>query len=154
MNARTPGFMPVSLLDEAAMLVVFASRIYRRGEQCLCSLFHAAGLCDAQAAFIELQETICADPRSGFTAGERGAETINRHEALLLGALAHWQRHPGDLSGHAFELLLPPTVCRVAAPLAREFARQLLRAGYTLRMELPEIEAQPRWESSPLTSMH
>lgn len=154
MKPGASACLPVSLLDEAAMFVVFASRIYRSGQQCLCSLFHAAGMCDSQAVFVALQEAMGADPRSGFIAGERGAQTINRHEALLLTALGHWQRHPGDLSGHAFEPLLSPAGCRVAAPLAREFARELLRAGLRIRMKLPEIDAQPRSQSAPLTLMH
>lgn len=146
---------PVSSLDEAGMFVVFASRIHRSNQQCLCSLFHAAGMCESQELFIDLQEAMCADPRSGFVAGERGARTVNRHESLLLGALSHWQRHPGDLSGHAFELLLSPTACRFAAPLAREFASRLAQAGLHLRMDLPEIATEPRWPSPPvLTLVH
>lgn len=151
---RDRELIAVSELDEAAMLVVFASRIHRSGQQCLCSLFHAAGMCGAQAVFVELLDVLSADSGSGFVAGERGARTVNQHEALLLGALSHWQRHPGDLSGHAFELWISPTVCRVAAPLAREFARLLRRAGFQLRMELPEIDFEPRWLPAPLSLVH
>lgn len=143
----------VSSLDEAGMFVVFASRIHRSNQQCLCSLFHAAGMCESQELFIDLQEALCADPLGGFVAGERGATTINRHESLLLGALSHWQRHPGDLSGHAFELWLTPTASRVAAPLAREFARRLAQAGLHLSMELPEVDVEPRWPSPPVLTL-
>ena len=62
---------------------------------------------------------------------------VNRHEALLLGALAHWQRHPGDLSDQALELLVAPAVRRMAAPLAREFAQCMARAGLRLDFQLP-----------------
>lgn len=145
----------VSSLDEASMFVVFAARIHHDRQQCLCSLFHAAGMCGAQALFVELQDALCADPASGFFAGARGSERINRHEALLLGALAHWQRHPGDLSSHAFELMLPPATCGAAAPLAREFARQLGRAGLRIHVDLPQVAAPAACPAPPtLTAVH
>lgn len=135
---------PVSALDEAGMFVVFAARTHRnnrqapvRHRQCLCHVFHAAGLCGSHALFIELQDVLCADGEGGFKPAERGTRLVNRQEALLLGALAHWQRHPGDLSDHALELLVAPAVRRMAAPLAREFARCMARAGLLLDFRLP-----------------
>jgi hypothetical protein len=61
---------------------------------------------------------------------------VNCHELLLLGALAHWQRHPGDFSDHVLEWLAP-TVRRIAAPLAREFAQRMAHAGLLLDARLP-----------------
>jgi nicotinamidase-related amidase len=136
----------VSALDEAGMFVVFAARIHRtnrqgsvRQRQCLCQVFHAAGLCGSHALFIELQDVLSADNDGGFQPAERGTRVINRQEAFLLGALAHWQRHPGDLSDHALELLVRPAVRRMAAPLAREFARCMTRAGLRLHFQLSSM---------------
>jgi len=115
----------VSALDEAGMFVVFAARIHRvnrqgpaRYRQCLCPVFHAAALCGSHPMFIELQDVLSVDGDHGFRPAERGTRVVNRQEALLLGGLAHWQRHPGDLSDHALELLVAPAVRRITAPLA------------------------------------
>jgi hypothetical protein len=89
------------------------------------------------ALFIELQDVLSAENDGGFQPAERGTRVINRQEAFLLGALAHWQRHPGDLSDHALELLVRPAVRRMAAPLAREFAHSMARAGLRLDFQLP-----------------
>ena len=136
----------VSALDEAGMFVVFAARIHRvnrqgpvRRRQCLCPVFHAAALCGSHALFIELQDVLSAGDDSGFRPADRGTRVVNRQEALLLGALAHWQRHPGDLSDHALELLVAPAVRRMAAPLAREFAQCMARAGLWLDFRLPSV---------------
>lgn len=99
------------------MFVVYAARLYQRQEQCQCRLFHAAGMCGAQALFIELQDALSADLRTDFLAGSRGSPVVTSDEYRLLCALSHWQRHPGDFSDHAMELLAVPAVCRIAAPL-------------------------------------
>lgn len=149
----------VSALDEAGMFVVFASRTHRanqegtRERQCLCYLFHAAGLCGAQSLFMELQQVITADADTGFVANNRGAPLVSRAEILLLGALAHWQRHPEDFSDHALAPLLPPSVRRIASPLARQFAQAMARAGLILSAELPEVEFE-RPAERPRISMH
>jgi len=134
----------VSALDEAGMFIVFAARTHRanrqgpiRRRQCLCHVFHAAGLCGSQALFIELQDVLSAHGDRGFKPAERGVRVVNRQESLLLGALAHWQRYPADLSDHALELLVAPAVRRQAAPLAREFALRMARAGLQLDFRLP-----------------
>ena len=84
----------VSGLDEAAMFVVFAARMHRTNRQgpaghrqCLCHVFHAAGMCGSHALFIELQDVLSSDDHRGFTPAVRGTRVINRQEALLLGAL-------------------------------------------------------------------
>jgi hypothetical protein len=149
----------VSALDEAGMFVVFAARIHganRQGParqcQCLCHLFHAAAMCGSHALFIELQDVLSADGDHGFKAAERGTRVVNRQEGLLLGALAHWQRHPGDLSDHALELLVAPAVRRMAAPLARELAQCMSRAGLRLEFRLPYVGTVARSASAPLLS--
>jgi hypothetical protein len=123
----TPSFIPnvvtlVSALDEAGMFVVFAAHTHRanrqgsvRRRQCLCHVFHAAGLCNSQALFIELQDALSADGDDGFRPAERGTGVVSRQEALLLGAPAHW---------------------RLAAPLAREFSQCMARAGLPLDFRL------------------
>jgi len=148
----------VSGLDEAAMFVVFAARMHRTNRQgpaghrqCLCHVFHAAGMCGSHALFIELQDVLSSDDHRGFTPAVRGTRVINRQEALLLGALAHWQRHPGDLSDHALELLVAPAVRRMAAPLAREFAQCMARAGLRLEFRLPCLASATH--SMPATSL-
>ena len=155
MNTRPPmnRNLLIAGLDEAELFVVYAARMYRGKQQCLCHLFHAAGMCGTQSLFIEMQEALCADEQAGFVAGERGSAALNRQEALLLGALAHWQRHPGDLSDHALDLLVSPAAGRVAAPLAREFARRLTRAGLVLQLALPAIEQKPCWHSPATPSL-
>jgi hypothetical protein len=157
MNTRssTDTDLLIAGLDEAELFVLYAARMYRCNRQCLCHLFHAAGMCGTQGLFMELQDALCADAQAGFVAGERGAATLNRQEALLLGALSHWQRHPGDLSDHALDLLVSPAGGRVAAPLAREFARRLTRAGLLLQLALPVIGQKHCWHSpATLSLMH
>jgi len=149
----------VSAPDEAGMFVVFASRTHRayregaRDGQCLCYLFHAAGLCGAKALFVELQQVITADAENGFIANNRGAPLVSRPELLLLGALGHWQRHPRDFSDHALASLLSPTVRRIASPLARQFAQAMIQASLILSTELPEFEHE-RPSPEPRISMH
>lgn len=151
----------VSALDEAGMFVVFATRTHRanqetspRRRQCLCPVFHAAGMCGSHALFIELQDVLHADGDTGFKPAERGTRVVNRHELLLLGALAHWQRHAGDFSDHVLEWLAP-TLRRVAAPLAREFAQRMAQAGLLLEARLPAsgilAHAAPRTSMPALT---
>jgi hypothetical protein len=151
----------VSALDEAGMFVVFATRTHRlnqgtspRLRQCLCPVFHAAGMCGSHALFIELQDVLHAEGDNEFSPAERGTRVVNRHEMLLLGALAHWQRHPGDFSDHVLEWL-SPTVRRIAAPLAREFAQRMAQAGLLLEARLPLAgvltQATPRASTPALT---
>jgi hypothetical protein len=135
----------VTALDEAGMFVVFATRMHRvkqgsssRRRECLCHVFHAAGLCGSQELFVELQDVLASPGVGGFVPAERGTRVVNRHELLLLGALAHWQRHPGDLSDHVLEWLAA-TIRRVAAPLAREFAQRMAQAGLLLEARLPQV---------------
>ncbi len=151
----------VSALDEAGMFVVFAARIHRTNRQdparqcqcqCLFHVFHAAAMCGSHALFIELQDVLSADGDHGFKPAERGTRVVNRQEALLLGALAHWQRHPADLSDHALELLAPPAVRRLAAPLAREFAQCMVRAGLRLDFQLPAVALASHAAPAPLVS--
>jgi hypothetical protein len=149
----------VSALDEAGMFVVFASRTHRsnqegaREPQCLCYLFHAAGLCGAQVLFVELQQAITSDADAGFVANNRGTPLVSRPEMLLLRALAHWQRHPQDFSDHALAPLLSPTVRRIASPLVRQFAQAMVHAGLILSMKLPEAEVE-RPSPQQRVSMH
>ncbi len=149
----------VSALDEAGMFVIFAARTHRanqestRERQCLCYLFHAAGMCGAQSLFVELQQVITADADMGFVANNRGAPLVSRAEILLLAALAHWQRHPRDHSDHALAPLLRATVRRIAAPLARQFAQAMIQAGLVLNCELPEVQFE-RPCCHPGLSMH
>ena len=140
----------VSALDEAGMFVVFAARAHRanqgpaiRRRQCLCHVFHAAGLCGSQDLFVELQEVLGSEGVGAFMPAERGTRVVNRHELLLLAALAHWQRHPTDFSDHVLEWLAP-TVRRAAAPVAREFAQRMAQAGLTLESRLPRVETLTR----------
>jgi len=147
----------VSALDEAGMFVVFSARIHRANRQdparhcqCLCHVFHAAAMCGSHALFIELQDVLSADENHGFKPADRGTRVVNRQEALLLGALAHWQRHPGDLSDHALELLAVPAVRRLAAPLAREFAQCMARAGLRLDFQLPGVARASHGAPAPL----
>jgi hypothetical protein len=132
----------VSALDEAAMFVVFAARTHQvnqrrsvRRRQCLCHVFHSAGLCGSQVLFAELQDALSADDVLGFKPAERGTRVVNRHELLLLAALSHWQRHPEDLSDEPLRGLAPPTARRIAAPLAREFAQHMAYSGLILDID-------------------
>jgi hypothetical protein len=67
-----------------------------------------------------------------------------------------WQRHPDDLSGHALEMLVAPAVCRLAAPLARDFARQMARTGLLIAFCLPTVDSgiQPAPEPAVLALTH
>lgn len=140
----------VTALDEAEMFVIMAARMHHSNQQrpperrqCLCHLFHAGGMCGGQAAFVELLNVLCADADGGFQPGERGDPRVSHQEIVLLGALAHWQRHAGDFSDHALSSLVAPAASRIAAPLARAFAQELLGAGLILRTRLMEILLMP-----------
>ncbi|MEJ0085601.1 MAG: hypothetical protein WDO72_07965 [Pseudomonadota bacterium] len=135
----------VTALDEASMFVLFAARTHRanqqrsvRRRQCLCHLFHSAGMCGSQILFAELQNTLIADDTWGFQPAERGARVVNRQEMLLLAALSHWQRHPADTSDLPLRGLAPPAARRIAAPLAREFAQRMVYSGLLLDFHSPE----------------